>query len=1144
MHRYSLVVLSLAAKSLLAQGITGSIVGTVVDPSDTAIPESSLTLTQLATGAERQGETDERGDFVFGSLQPGEYSLRVETAGFKRFEKQSINLPAAERLFVGKLVLELGEVSESVTVEAQGATVQTASAERSGVITSSQVDQIAIRGRNVMSLLQLLPGVVFDSDSEQINRGWALNINGNRRATTSVSLDGMASNAIGNNNNMLMMVSQDAVAEVKVLLTNFQAEHGRMSGANVHLITKSGTKEFHGGLSYYKRHEQFNANDFFNNRLGLPKARYRFNTHNYNIGGPVYVPGKFNTEREKLFFFWSQEFWPLKTPNPVKRHTLPTELERTADFSQSIGVNGELIQVRDPLDDSRPFPDNIVPASRIDRNGQALLNVFPSPNFFDRNISGGQYNFVFQDEANTPKRTSTLKIDYQINQNNSFSANFTEHADITKGSRVPGGGSLQWGLLYNEFHNIGKSIITSYRRVISPSLVNELRVGLIRRPAEHKNYEDSLPGVQRDSVGFDVGQFNSSANPLNLIPDASFGGVPNFAPLDIEGRFPLVTTQDTLNINNNLTKILNSHTIKAGFYLDHFWRNASSGAAVFNGAFDFGRDVNNPLDTSYAYSNALTGVFRSYRETTARPFAHYRLGNVEWFVQDQWKATRRLTLDLGVRFQLVKPIIERDDLVAGFVPSRFDLARQVQLIQPATVGGTRVGIHPVTGEVFPRNLIGAIAPGTGDPSNGMVAAANEPSFPRGLVESRGIQFGPRVGFALDVFGTGNTAIRGGVGVFYNRQTLGTQLNNHPFQPPLVQNPVVNFGTLDSFLSGSGILAPQNVLGIDTSGKIPTVYNYSFSVQQNIGFGTVFDIAYVGNLGRHLMWQRNLNVIPTGANFDPANADPTTNRPLQGQFLVPFLGYNNINFREWGSSSNYHSLQVTANRRFARGLQFGVAWTWSKSMDYNSGETNTVSSLVPVRIWNYGLSSFDRTHIVRVNWLWDIPKAPFTNRVLDRIVNHWKLSGIASLVSGQPLGITLATTQAVDITGTPSQGARVVMTGDPILPKAQRSFDRFFNTDVFQLPETGTFGNAARTVIRGPGINNFDIALFKDIPVSEGMKLQFRCEFYNAFNHTQFSHLNTQGRFNPATGAQVSQRFGAVTGARPSRRIQLALRFLF
>jgi len=383
--------------TLAAQSISGSIVGTVTDPADLAVVGAKATLTQVATGAVRSAVTDERGDFVFGTLQPGEYALKIEMAGFKSLQKLSIQLSAAERLPVGSLRLEVGAVAESVEVTAQGAVVQTASAERAGSITSSQVDQIAIKGRNVMELLQLLPGVVNNSNSDVISRGWNLNVNGNRQNTTSVTYDGMATNAIGNNNNSVLMISQDSIAEVRVLLSNYQAEYGRMSGANVQLVSKSGTRDFHGAGSYYKRHEQFNANNYFNNQVGAPKPRYRYNTWNYNIGGPIYIPGKFNTGRDKLFFFWNQEFWPLKSGTALQRITVPTDQEVAGDFSQSVDLNNRLIVIRDPVSNA-PFPGNVIPKNRQNSSGVALIGVFPSPNFFDRSISAGRYNYIYQGE--------------------------------------------------------------------------------------------------------------------------------------------------------------------------------------------------------------------------------------------------------------------------------------------------------------------------------------------------------------------------------------------------------------------------------------------------------------------------------------------------------------------------------------------------------------------------------------------------------------------------------------------------------------------------------------------------------------------------------------------------------------------------
>ncbi len=1135
-----LAVLSMACSSVYGQSIAGSIVGSVADPGDLAVAAAKLTLTQAATGALRTVESDTRGDFVFGTLQPGDYTLRIEMPGFKTLHQTGIQLNAAERLALGRLRLEVGAVAESIEVKAQGAVVQTASAERAGTISSAQVDQIAIKGRNVMELLQLLPGVVNNSNNDVIARGWNVNVNGNRQNTTSVNYDGMAINAIGNNNNSVLMISQDSVAEVKVLLSNFQAEYGRMSGANVQLVSKSGTRDFHGGGSYYKRHEQFNSNNFFNNQVGAAKPRYRYNTYSYNIGGPVYIPGKFNTGKNRIFFFWNQEFWPLKSGTALQRITVPTDAEVAGDFSQSQDLNNKLIVIKDPSTGAA-FPGNVIPKNRLNANGTALLGVFPSPNFLDRNISAGRYNYIYQGENNEPKGTTTLKLDFNLNSNNLITFNYSAHKDSQQGPFV--GNSMSWPVLNNKRVFDGKGFVGSYKRIFSPTLINELNVGYTDRP-EGEILSEGVAQLQRDKVGFNVGQFNPEANPLKMLPGAVFTGITSPATIAYDGRFPLNTTHKTFTINDNITKIRNSHIFKAGFYYDFYFRGASDNTIIPFGKFDFGRDTNNPLDTNYAYSNTVLGIFRSYTETTKRPFAEWRLSNIEWFAQDTWKVTRRLTLDYGIRFMLVAPIWEDQNRISGFLPSAWNPAQAVKLIQPKMVAGARVGVDPVTGAIYPATAIGYVAPGAGNPSNGMVSPLTDNSLPRGLVQNRGVQYAPRLGFAWDVTGNGKTAVRGGFGMFYNRQNLDSQILAHAFLPPIVSNPEVTYGTLDTFLSAAGLSSTQNVQGVDMIGKIPTVYNWSLTVQKDIGFGTVVEAGYVGSGGRHLMWQRDLNPIPLGANFQTNNIDPTTKKAYAKPFLVPYTGYNDLIYREWGASSNYHSLQVTANRRFANGFQFGAAWTWSKSMDYNSGDQSTVSALLPVRVWNYGLSDFDRTHIFKLNWLWELPKLRISNKAIDRVINHWQLSGMASFVSGNPMSVGYGTTTAVDVTGTPTQGARIQVLSNPIIPKGERTFDEYFNTKAFRMPAVGTFGNAARTVIRGPGMNNWDMHLFKTIPVNERMRFQIRCETYNTFNHTQFSGLDTNARFDPATGEQVNARFGELTGARPARIMQLALRFLF
>jgi hypothetical protein len=374
-----------------------------------------------------------------------------------------------------------------------------------------------------------LPGVVNNTNNDVIARNWNLNVNGNRQNTTSVTYDGMATNAIGNNNNSVLMISQDAVAEVRVLLSNYQAEYGRMSGANVQLVSKSGTRDIHGGGSYYKRHEQFNANNYFNNQVGAPKPRYRYNTYSYNIGGPVFIPGKFNTARDKLFFFWNQEFWPLKSGTALQRITVPTDLEVAGDFSQSVDLNNRLIVIRDP-NTNAAFPDNVIPKNRLNSSGLALLGVFPSPNFFDRSISAGRYNYIYQGENSEPKSTTMLKVDYNLNSNNLIAVNYSRHKDTSQGPFV--GHSMAWPVLNDERTFNGQGLIGSYKRIFSPTLINELNVGFTDRP-EGEIVSDGVSQLQRDKIGFKVGQFNPAANPLNLLPASTFTGVTTPATQDV-----------------------------------------------------------------------------------------------------------------------------------------------------------------------------------------------------------------------------------------------------------------------------------------------------------------------------------------------------------------------------------------------------------------------------------------------------------------------------------------------------------------------------------------------------------------------------------------------------------------------------------
>lgn len=1149
--RRSTLVLAVLALFAMGGGLasgqifTGIMSGTVVDSSGASIPDAAVTLTNPRTGLAVKTISDSAGRFVFPSLELGEYTLTIEKTGFTGIERKGIPLQAGERLALGTLTLAVGTVTQVLSVTAEAAFVKTESSERSGTVNNKQIEGLLVIGRSLPSLVGLLPGVVMTNETDALTRTGQFTAQGARTNANNISVDGIQSTDIDNGSDLKLQVSQDAIAEMQVLLTNYQAEYGSGSGAVINMAVKSGSRTYHGLGSYFTKNEFFDANNFFNNRNSVKRPRARTNTATYNIGGPIPL-GAWNKNKDKLFFFWNQEFWPTKGSFNGTL-TVPTDLEKAGDFSQSVFQNGAPITVRDPFNNGLAFPGNRIPASRIDPNGQVLMKMFPSPNFFDRNVSKGAYNYVFTAPADTPDRFETLRMDYNINSNNQLYGTYTTMHEVQEGFVFRGYFVGNWPQVPLRFQAASKGATLRYAQTLSASMVNEAKFSWMGNPETLQiSDESALNRNLRTNAGFTAGQLAPDvANPEGFIPEATFGGVPNAAYLKIQGRNRLPQMYDPNNLytwTDNFTMIRGRHTAKAGVQVQRFWRGIAPEASRF-GLYDFGVNAVNPLDTSYAYSNAMLGTYNSYTEVTANPYYWSHGGRIDWFLQDTWKVHPRVTLDYGLRMYYLNVAFDANDAWAGFDPKAFDPAKNVQLIQPGlNAQGQRVGINPVNGQQYTQAAIGAIAPGSGTPFNGMISPALDKNMRRGVYDQRGVQFAPRFGFSWDPFGTGKTAVRGGWGMFYNPIVI-SNWRTYTAQPPLVQQPVLPFGQISTLTSTPGLLFPSSVRGINAEGKVPTTMNFSLSIQRNIGFGTILDVGYVGSLARHLPWVRNLNAIPFGTNFQASSIDPTTGRVLTSNLLRPITGYGDILFMESAGTSNYHALQVTANRRFARGLQFGGSWTWSRAMEFAGGDTTAVSVFVPLRVWNYGPSANDRTHVFKATFLWAVPKTRFQHFAAKAALNDWQLSGITSFISGAPVGLGFITQPNVDITGSPTEGARVDLRGDAVLAKGDRSFSRNFNTDMVALPGIGTYGNSERYPVRGPGINNWDLAIFKDFPILERIRTQLRWEIYNAFNHTQFSSFNSTATFTP-TGQQVNPQLGEYTAARSARRMQFALRLNF
>lgn len=1121
----------------VAQTVSGAITGTATDPSSLPVAGATVTLTNSDTGVKAVEKTGGSGEFTFTAVLPGRYSVSVEMAGFKKVEKTDLNITAAERLSAGEFALQIGSTTDSVTVDASGARVQTSSEDRSAVLTSAQIDQLMARGRDFLSLLRVMPGVVPSTDSDAIGTRTAYpNAQGMRISYPTVAIDGVSNNDLGSSQTTPTPINMDAVGEVKVLMNNYQAEYGRTAGVQVQAITRAGTNQYHGNGYYYKRNEEFNANNFFSNRAGTPIPRYRFNTWGANLGGPAYIPHLI-TRKDKLFFFYSQEYLPTSTPQNIVNVTTPTQAQRNGDYS------AVATPIKDPTT-GNPFPGNIIPSNRIDPNGQKLLSIFPLPNQLNTAITKGAYNYTFQEVIPATRNNEVYRVDYNIDDKTRLYVRGLDFRLNQSGYNIGGGGSgAPWGELKtdNVFSDDGGVI--NLTRTFSPTMVNETSFGVHHSQQLIVPYDQaSIDKVSKSALGITLPQFYPQLNPLNLIPWASFGGITGAASFTWDSRFPTKSDDTIFDFTNNLTKIVGVHTFKAGVYYERV-RYYSGARGTNSGQFDFSSDSSNPLDTGYAYSNALIGVFRSYSESNTRVETNGRGNTLDWFVQDSWKVSRRLTLDLGMRFSWYTPYSDTHNQDASFEPNVYNRAQAPRLYFPTLVSGKRVGIDPATGTIVPALLIGAFVPNSGNTANGMVQEGT-PGYPGGMLDHQGIMFAPRVGFAWDIFGDGKTALRGGFGLVHNERER-VMLLDIAQTPPIQYTPVIYYSSFSSLLNNSGNLAPSSTAGLSLPGNVPSVYNFSLGVQRDLGFKTVLDVAYVGALGRHLLQERNIDTLPYGAHFLAANQDVTTGKPLPDTFLVPYSGYSSIQEDEFDGNSSYHAMQVQVNRRFAKGLQIGGAWTWSKSMDYVSNDFAAVADILPIKIWNYGKSDFDRTHIVQVNWLWDIPGATklVKNNVVGAVADHWQLSGVASFISGAPSGISLSTTNGLDIPGG-GDGVRPLVLSNPIIPKGQRSLLEYFNPTVFALPAIGTPGDAPRDVVRGPGTNNFDLTIFKNIPIKDRARLQLRFEAYNAFNHTQFSGVNTTAQFNPTSGAQVNAAFGSLTSARGARVGQASLRLTF
>ena len=1183
----SLALVGGAVTTTNAQGLTGQIGGSVLDAQKAAVPGATVSVRNTQTQVSRETVTDGEGRFTVTNILAGTYDLRVTMPGFKSYEQKGVPVSSTERVALAPISLEIGGVTQEVTVEADALRVQAQSGERSATISAAQIADVGLRGRDFMGSLKVLPGVVDTSARDA--PGWGsvggMTINGN--TNFNFSYDGITNKDTGSNSGNYAAPALDSIAEVKVQASNFQAEFGRSSGATISVVTKSGSQRFSGSASYFKRNEKFNENSWERVRncntataAGQTSPfcatpRYRYDNSAFTLGGPVLLPGSsFNENRDKLFFFYSLDLLPRTDPLGVQNSTMPTARERTGDFSQTFNNSGQLRFIRDPslnlpcnvnTGGAGCFQGNIIPANRLSALGLSMINLFPLPNATDPSGNQG-FNYQFDPSVEKLRRENVARVDYNVRPGTTFysRAQFGKEINYRGFGALTAGLGTQsaWPQMRNSYDINTFSIVNTMIHTFTPNTVLEVIGGMnwseqlvypvTPQELENNDYTRVLP-LSRP--------FFPDANPLRVLPSVSMGGtnaLPSTPGITFTNRYPFTARNAVKNVAANLTHLRGAHNLKFGLFVERTSRPAQR-ASSFNGTYNFNGNASNPFDTNLGIANVVLGSLNSYTESTAHPFAEGRFNQVEFFAQDNWRINRKFTFDYGVRGVWMGPTFVAGQQVAYFDPQAWDPAKAPLLYLPvcsngaATCsGGTRVARNPVTGQQLNSTFIGKIIEGTGDPNNGMAVVNGTPNE----FNVNKFRPSPRVGFAWDVTGDGRTAIRGGFGTNFDRYADDVVLSLIE-QSPLMNTFSTDWTTLALLQSSPFTRNPAGTVAF-TDIQPATLHNWSIGVQRELPWKFLADVSYVGNTQRNVARNVAINSV-TVAQVDPsnlANFDPTQNNAqlVPDDFRRPFRGFAGINQRQYFKDGvTYHSIQVGITRRLSNGFAGGVSYTGARSYG--------------LRGWDYFRTEAEnrdrnttaagsRPHNLVFNYNYFVPGASRflgDNVVAAGVLDGWQVSGVTTIQSGTYGNIGYAFTGAPrDMTGGLG-GSRVVFTCDPNLPRSERTDARQFRTECVAFPgptnlagDTFYQGNSLGDECLGLGYVNHDITLFKNFAMTGRRNLQIRIEMYNAFNAVQYGTVDTGAQFNFATGAQTDREFGTVTAARGSsaRVIQLGARFTF
>ncbi len=1168
---------------------TGYISGTVVDKSGAAVVGAEITLTNTAGSLTRNTVSNTDGAYTIAGLPGGTYNLSVSAKGFQKYTAQNVNLNVAEKARVD-VQLAVGAMSEEITVTGESvAQVETQSSDLTSIITGKQINNLELNGRNFTQLVVLAPGVVNQSGSDEGKVGVygnvAYSMNGGRTEYNNWELDGGDNMDNGSNSTLNVYPNLEAIAEFKVLTSNYGAQYGRNGSGTVEVETKGGTSAFHGSAFEYLRNDVFNARPWESgNDPAHPNPPYKKHDFGYTIGGPVYIPHHFNADKKKTFFFFSEEWRREKNPSSIDQN-VPSVAERGGNFSD-LCPGADCPSVGNPV---------AVPISPV---GQALLALIPTPN----STLGGFPAFAQTVSTPTTWREELVRIDHNLTDNYRLTFRYIHDSWSTV---VP---NPLWGTGTSDFQNIqtnfvgpGSSFVARLNANISPTLLNEF---VASYTADHifltaLNNPAPLPAGAMGSLFTQTLPFGGKLPSINLSGNSAYDGGSNNVLAQDTGYFPWNNANPTYTYRDNLTNTRGNHTLVMGVYFAAAQKNEDNSPDV-QGILNF--TTSSSVTTGNTFTDLLMGNIASYKQWNSEVKYYNRYKIVEPYFQDDWRATKRFTLNLGLRLSLFGTYRERYHQAFNLEPTAF-------------VAGGSPAIIPST--TSPSG--GAFVAGAGNPFNGIIQCGGKggtsaippnvlTAFPAATVGAssnagclKGHLFNPapRIGFAFDPKGDGKMAIRGGYGVFFEH-TNGNEGNTESLEgsAPLVltasQFNVVGYGNIGA---GGSLLFPLAVTSIPNKVQWPYVQQWHLDVQKDLPGNIVLTISYVGSKGTHLTLLTDSNqILPVPASANPyvAAGMPITPKltdangnvtyagdcstftvgpggpPVTGQAATnlniacgnlatpnlkrtAFPGYDNISRLQNSANSIYHALQVGA-RKTVGDLQLSVAYTYSHSIDDSSDRFDTAFVNSYDIASNRGRSEFDQRHNFALSYIYGLPffKQPgFTHAVLG----GWQVSGITVAQTGQPFTVTNSTTfgdnaGVANGVGTGSRPDRVV--GVSLTPTAAEKAAEagtfgplLYNPAAFATPIGLTFGNVGRNTLSLPSRLNFDFGLSKRFAFTERTGLDFKWEAFNVFNHTQFGTCASGGGCSsPISSALGNSNFLHLTAAHAPRRMQFGLRLYF